>query len=56
MIAASKSNAEWAASDKIPRLPVQTPTVIFNPVIQNAPAMDESATVDFSVPALTNIP
>jgi hypothetical protein len=26
--------------------------VIFNPVIKNAPAMDESATVDFSVSCL----
>ena len=52
MIAATKSNPEWAASDKIPRLPVQTPTAIFNPVTQNAPAMDESATVDFSVSCL----
>jgi hypothetical protein len=48
MIAAIRSSPEWAASDKIPKLPVVTPTTIFRPVMAIAASTELPATERFS--------
>ena len=49
MIAAAKSNVEWAASAKMPRLPLSRPTTIFKPVNSTAATIELSAALDFSL-------
>ena len=46
--AATRSSPEWAASERMPRLFVQRPTLSFRPVNSNAAAIDERATNRFS--------
>src|SRR5215471_8327721 len=47
-IAATRSRPEWAASDKMPRLPVVTPTAIFRAVMATAAKTELAATRRFS--------
>ncbi len=46
--AAIKSSPEWAASERMPRLPVVTPTKILSPVTAIAAKTELAATVRFS--------
>src|SRR5690242_1274171 len=48
MTAATRSKAEWAASDKIPKLPVVIPTTNFSAVIPIAAYTEFRATARFS--------
>ena len=43
-----RSRAEWAASDRMPRLPVVTPTMIFPVVMRRAAMTELPATARFS--------
>ena len=48
MIAAIRSRPEWAASERIPKLPVVMPTMIFSAVIATAANTEFAATERFS--------
>ena len=48
MVAAIRSNPECAASERMPRLPVVTPTASFNAVMAMAASTELSATPRFS--------
>ena len=43
-----RSSAEWAASERMPRLPVVTPTTIFAAVMRMAASTELPATARFS--------
>jgi hypothetical protein len=43
-----RSSAEWAASERMPRLPVVTPTKIFPAVMRSAAMTEPPATARFS--------
>lgn len=48
MVAAIRSSAECAASDRIPRLAVLTPTKTFRPVMAKAASSELAAALRFS--------
>ena len=49
MMAAIRSRIEWAASDRMPKLPVENPTTIFSVVTAIAATTEFPATARFSV-------